>query len=58
MGNDEKLVKEKRGTGLFYIVRELQLEETEGLKELMRMDFKHFNEILNLITATRSHSWK
>ena len=31
------------------IVRELQLEDTEGFKEMMRMDFKHFNEILNLI---------
>ena len=31
------------------IVRELQLENTEGFEEIMRMDFKHFNEILNLI---------
>ena len=29
--------------------RELQLKDTEGFKEMMRMDFKHFNEILNLI---------
>ena len=27
------------------IVRELQLEDTEGFKEMLRMDFKHFNEI-------------
>ena len=25
------------------------MEDTEGFKEMMRMDFKHFNEILNLI---------
>ena len=31
------------------IVRELQLENTGGFEEIMRMDFKHFNEILNLI---------
>ena len=31
------------------IVRELQLEDTEGFQEMMRVDFKHFNEILNLI---------
>ena len=30
------------------IIRELQLEDTGGFKEMMRMDFKHFNEILNL----------
>ena len=30
-------------------MRELQLKNIEGLKEMMRMDFKHFN-ILNLIT--------
>ena len=31
------------------IVWELQLEYTEGFQEMMRMDFKHFNEILNFI---------
>ena len=31
------------------IVWELQLEDTEGFKEMMRMDFKHFNKILNLL---------
>ena len=30
-------------------VRELQLEDTEGFKDMMRMDLKHFNEILKLI---------
>ena len=30
-------------------VRELQLEDIEGFKDMMRMDFKHFNEILKLI---------
>ena len=29
------------------IVREFQLENTQFFKEMMRMDFKHFNEILN-----------
>ena len=43
-----KLVKGKRGTGYFINVRELQLEDTEGVKEMMRMDFDE-NEILNLI---------
>ena len=31
------------------ILRELQLEDTEGFKKIVRIDFKHFNEILNLI---------
>ena len=31
------------------ILQELQLEDTEGFKEMMRMDFKHFNKILNLV---------
>ena len=30
-------------------VRELQLEDTEGFKDMIRMDLKHFNEILKLI---------
>ena len=30
-------------------VRELQLEDIEGFKDMMRMDLKHFNEILKLI---------
>ena len=29
------------------IVWGLQLEDTEGFKEMMRMDFKHLNKILN-----------
>ena len=31
------------------IVRELQLEDTVGFKGMMRMNFKHLNEILNLL---------
>ena len=27
------------------ILRELQLEDTEGFKKIVRIDFKHFNEI-------------
>ena len=43
-------LKKREELGYFTnIVRELQLEDTEGFKEMMRMDFKHFNEILNLI---------
>ena len=43
-------LKKKEELGYFRnIVRELQLENTEGFEEIMRMDFKHFNEILNLI---------
>ena len=30
-------------------MRELQLKDTEGFKEMMRIDLKHFNELLNLI---------
>ena len=29
-------------------VRGLQLEDTEGFKEMVRTDFKHFDEILSL----------
>ena len=31
------------------IVRKLQLEDTERFQETIRMDFKHFNKVLNLI---------
>ena len=42
--------KKKEELGYFRnIVRELQLENTEGFKQMMRMDFKHFKEISNLI---------
>ena len=33
------------------IVRELQLEDTGGIKEMMRIASKHFNDILNLIAS-------
>ena len=37
--------KKREELGYFTnIVRELQLEDIKGLKEMMRMDFKHFNE--------------
>ena len=43
-------LKKREELGYFTeIVRELQLKDTEGFKEMMRMDFRHFNEILNLI---------
>ena len=31
------------------IVWELQLEDVEGFKEMVRMNLKHFNQILNLV---------
>ena len=43
-------LKKKEELGYFRnIVRELQLENTEGFKQMMRMDFKYFKEISNLI---------
>ena len=49
-GMTRNWLKKRDELGYFTnIVRELQLEDTEGFKEMMRMDFKHFNEILNLI---------
>ena len=49
-GMTSRWLKKREDLGYFTdIVRELQLEDTEGFKEMMRMDFKHFNEILNLI---------
>ena len=43
-------LKKKEELGYFRnIVRGLQLENTEGFKQMMRMDFKHFKEISNLI---------
>ena len=43
-------LKKREEPGYFKeIVRELQLKDTEGFKEMMRMDLRHFNEILNLI---------
>ena len=43
-------LKKKEELGYFRnIVRGLQLENTEGFKQMMRMDFKYFKEISNLI---------
>ena len=43
-------LKKREELGYFTsIVRELQLEDTERFKETVRMNFKHFNKILNLI---------
>ena len=30
-------------------MQELQIEDTNGLKEMMRMDYKSFKEIINLV---------
>ena len=51
---DEEKTREwlKRRRELRYytnIVQELQLEDTNGFKEMMRMDYKYFKEILNLV---------
>ena len=44
-------LKKREKLGYFTsIVQELQLEDTGGFKEIMRMDFKHFNKISNLLT--------
>ena len=48
-GMTRSWLKKREELGYFTNVRELQLEDTEGFKEMMRMDFKHFNEVLNLI---------
>ena len=32
-------------------VQELQIQDTGGFKEMMRMDFEHFKELLNLIES-------
>ena len=43
-------LKKREELGYFTnILRKLQLEDTEGFKKMVRIDFKHFNEILNLI---------
>ena len=45
-GMTRSWLKKREKQGYFKnIVRELQLEDTEGFKEMLRMDFKHFNEI-------------
>ena len=42
--------KKREELGYFTnIAWELELEDTEGFKEMTRMDFKHFNKMLNLI---------
>ena len=45
-GTTRSWLKKREKQGYFNnIVRELQLVDTEGFKEMLRMDFKHFNEI-------------
>ena len=41
---------QKRGELRYYanIVQEIQMEDTDGFKEMMRIDFEHFKETLNL----------
>ena len=42
-------IKEREELGYYTnIVQEVRMEDTDGFKELMRMDLKHFKEILNL----------
>ena len=49
-GMTRSWLKKREELGYFTnTVRELQLEDTEGFKKMMRMEFKHFNEFLNLI---------
>ena len=50
-GMTRSWLKKREELGYFInLVWDLQLEDIEGFKEMMRIDFKHFNEILNLIT--------
>ena len=49
-GMTRSWLKKREEQGYFTnMVRELQLEDTEEFKEMIRTDFKHFNKILNLI---------
>ena len=49
-GTTRRWLKKREELGYFTeIVRELQLKDAEGFKEMTRMDFRHFNDILNLI---------
>ena len=51
-GMTRSWLKKREELGYFTnTVRELQLEDTEGFKKMMRMEFKHFNEFLNLIAS-------
>ena len=47
----DKELNQKREELAYYanIVQELQMEDTDGFQEMMRMDFEHFKLILNLI---------
>ena len=44
-GMTRSWLKKRKELVYFTNVGELQLEDTEGFKEMMRMDFKYFNEI-------------
>ena len=49
-GKTREWLKRRRELGHYTnIVQELQLEDTNGFKEMMRMDYKYFKEILNLV---------
>ena len=46
-GKTRNWIKEREELGYYTnIVQELRMEGTFGFKEMMRMDFKHFKEIL------------
>ena len=49
-GKTREWLKRRRELGYYTnIVQELLLEDTKGFKEMMRMDYKYFKEILNLV---------
>ena len=49
-GKTRNLIKKREELGYYAnIVRELRMEDTDGWKEMMRMDFEYFKEILILI---------
>ena len=50
MKKDENLNQEGEEVGYYTnIAQEFQMQDTNGFKEIMRMNFEHFKEIINLI---------
>ena len=50
MKKDENLNQKGEEVGYYAnIAQEFQMQDTNGFKEIMRMNFEHFKEIINLI---------
>ena len=43
--------KKEKNSDITQTLEEARMEDTDGFKELMRMDFEHFKEILDLIES-------